>query len=194
MKKTAVTAATLALLAGTLTPLPALADDKKKDGEQKKDNTAAIVAGIAALGIGIAIATSGKDDDKNQWDGDQYGDPFSPSANVVCVPRQRTCYERGHYSYNWTRRIFGTGTGWGGSGENWGGSGGSVDLGRARRVCVDRGEDRGLRNIFVESSQPHDSKRARVYLQARRSQASVNYDRWRCEYTYSSGRTEFKKI
>ena len=167
----------------------------------------AIVAGIAAIGIGIAIATSGKDKDK--WDGDRYGEPFSPSSNVVCVPRERICYERGHYSYDWTRRIFGDSAGWGGSGgsgsggsgsggSGWGGSGGSgwgggEDLDRARRVCVDRGEDRGLRNINVESVQPHDSKRARVYLQARRSSTTVSYERWRCEYTYSSGRTEFKK-
>ncbi|ASJ90356.1 hypothetical protein [Porphyrobacter sp. CACIAM 03H1] len=205
MKRTAITAGTLALLASALTPLPAIAQDEKRNDEDKKDNTAAIVAGIAALGIGIAIATSGKDKDKNQWDGDRYGDPFSPARYVECFPRQRTCYERGHYSYSWTQRIFGSGSGWGGSGGSWGGSGGggwggsggswgNGDLDRARRVCVDRAEDRGLRNINVESSQPHDSKRARVYLQARRSPATVNYERWRCEYTYSSGRTDFKKV
>lgn len=207
MKRLAVTTATLALVAGSLTPLPVAAQaqtPEEKSSEKKDDHTAAIVAGIAAIGIGIAIATSDKDKDK--WDGDRYGDPFSPARNVECVPRERICYERGHYSYSWTQRIFGNSSGWGGSGGsgwggsggsggNWGGSGGSWsgDLDRARRTCVDRGEQRGLRGITVESVQPHDSKRARVYLQTRRSPATVSYERWRCEYTYSSGRTEFKK-
>lgn len=199
MKKTAVTAATLALLAGTLAPTPAIAQERKRDEEKKKDNTAAIVAGIAALGIGIAIATSGKDKDKDHWDGDRYGDPFSPSRNVECFPRQRSCYERGQYSYNWTQRIYGSGSGWGGSGgSGWGGSGGSWDgggdLDRARRVCVDSAFDRGFRDINVESSQPYDSRRARVYFRARRSSATMGYDRWRCEYTYGSGRTEFDRM
>jgi hypothetical protein len=192
MQRTAITAATLALLASTLAPMPAIAQDERRSDEDKKDNTAAVVAGIAALGMGIAIATAGRDKDKNQWHGDRYGDPFAPARNVECFPHQRTCYERGHYSYNWTQRIFGSGSGsdWGGSGGSWG----NGDLDRARRECVGRARDRGLRNINVESSQPHDSRHARVYLQARRSSVTANYDRWRCEYTYSSGRTDFKKL
>jgi hypothetical protein len=207
MTRSAITTATLALIASSLSPLPVAAQaqaqaSEEKGSEKKQDNTAAIVAGIAAIGIGIAIATSDKDKDK--WDGDRYGNPFSPARNVECVPRERICYERGHYSYSWTQRIFGNSSGWGGSGGSgwggsggsggsWGGSGSSMDLDRARRTCVDRGEDRGLRGITVESVQPYDSKRARVYLQTRRSPATVSYERWRCEYTYSSGRTEFKK-
>jgi hypothetical protein len=50
---------------------PALAQDR--DERKKGDNTAAIIGGIAAIGIGIAIATSKKHGDDhrhdNQWDG-----------------------------------------------------------------------------------------------------------------------------
>lgn len=215
MKKAAILTATLATLASAMIPSPILAQDERRyeEEEKKKDNTGAIVAGIAALGIGIAIATSKHGDDHrhdNQWDGNLYGDPFSPSNGVTCVPRQRTCYDRGDYSYSWTKRIFGTSAGWGGSGGSggswggsggsggsWGGSGGSGnsgDLDRARRVCVDRGRDRGMKNINVESVQPHNSKTARVYMQSRRSSATVSTDRWRCDYSYGSGRTEFKRI
>ncbi|MFN3863863.1 MAG: hypothetical protein ACK4RT_06220 [Erythrobacter sp.] len=49
----------------------------------------------------------------------------------------------------------------GGSG-GFGGSGGSMDLDRARRVCVDRGRDRGLKNIYVEAVRPEGARRARV--------------------------------
>lgn len=47
MKRLAVTTATLALIAGSLTPLPAMAQDEKSS-EKKQDNTAAIVAGMRA--------------------------------------------------------------------------------------------------------------------------------------------------
>jgi len=201
MKKTAITAATLALVAGTLNPLSAFAQNRDDDDKKKGDNTAAIVAGIAALGIGIAIATSKHGDDHkhdNQWDGNLYGDPFSPANNVTCVPRQKKCYDRGNFSYSWTKRIFGTSAGFGGSGNSWdndfGGSGGSMNLDRARRVCVDRAEQRGLRNIRVESVRPEGSKRARVWMQTRRSQSTVSSERWRCEYRFESGRTEFKRV
>ena len=46
----------------------------------------------------------------------------------------------------------------------------------------------------MESVQPHNSKTARVYLDSRRSQATVSVERWRCDYSYSSGRTEFKRL
>lgn len=207
MRKTAITAATFALVASTLTPSIAYAQEA--DEEKKKDNTGAIIAGIAALGIGIAIATSKKGDDDrydNQWDGNLYGDPFSPSNNISCYPRQKKCYDRGHFSYSWTKRIFGTSARWGGSGGSWdnnngggfGGSGGSwngnQNLDQARRVCLDRGRDRGLKNILVESVRPEGTKRARVYMQTRRSQATVNTERWRCEYRFDSGKTEFKRL
>lgn len=207
MRKTAITAATFALVASTLSPSIAYAQEA--DEEKKKDNTGAIIAGIAALGIGIAIATSKKGDDDrydNQWDGNLYGDPFSPSNNISCYPRQKKCYDRGHFSYSWTKRIFGTSAGWGGSGGSWdnnngggfGGSGGSwngnQNLDQARRVCLDRGRDRGLKNILVESVRPEGAKRARVYMQTRRSQATVSTERWRCEYRFDSGKTEFKRL
>lgn len=202
MRKTVTIAATFALVASTLTPLPVYAQNRDDEDGKKGDNTAAIVAGIAALGIGIAIATSKHGDDHkhdSQWDGNLYGDPFSPANNVTCVPRQKKCYERGHFSYSWTKRIFGTSAGWGGSGGSdggFGGSGGSsgMDLDRARRVCIDRGEQRGLRNIRVESVRPEGSKRARVWMQTRRSPSTVNAERWRCEYRFESGRTEFKRL
>lgn len=208
MRKTAIAAATLAVMASSLAPLPALAQQRgREDEEKKQDNTGAIVAGIAAIGIGIAIATSKKGDDdryESQWDGNLYGDPFSPARDVTCVPRQRKCYERGHLSYSWTKRIFGNNAGFGGSGGSWdngngfGGSGGSWDNGQnldtARRVCIDRGYGRGLRNIVVESVRPEGSSRARVYMQSRRSQMTVNAELWRCEYRFDSGRTEFKRM
>ncbi len=212
MRKTAITAATFALVASTLAPLPAYAQDRDED--EKKDNTGAIIAGIAALGIGIAIATSKKGDDDrydNEWDGNLYGDPFSPANNISCYPRQKKCYDRGHFSYSWTKRIFGTSAGFGGSGGSGGGFGGSggsggdfggsggswngsQNLDLARRVCVDRGQDRGLRNIYVESVRPEGSKRARVWMQSRRSPQTVSSERWRCEYSYGSGKTEFKRL
>ncbi len=213
MKRGAIVAATLAFVVSSLTAPAALAQERdRRPDNDKKDNTGAIVAGIAALGIGIAIATS-KHGDKHkhdsQWDGNLYGDPFSPAQNVVCMPQQRKCYENGHFSYSWTKRIFGTSGGFGGSGgsgfggsggsgNGFGGSGGSgngaQDLNLARRVCVDRAEQRGLRNILVESVRPEGSKRARVWMQTRRSQATVNTERWRCEYRFESGKTEFKRL
>jgi hypothetical protein len=67
------------------------------------------LAAILALGVGVAIAKHGKDHDHNtHWDEDRYGKPFSPSANVVCIPRQERCYDHGHLSHRWTRRIFGS--------------------------------------------------------------------------------------
>lgn len=93
-----VVAAALAL--GTAIPKPAhaLSDDEKK-----------AIALALALGIGIAAAKHGKDHDGgSQWDEDLYGKPFSPSPNVVCMPRTEKCYKNGHLSYRWTRQIFGS--------------------------------------------------------------------------------------
>ena len=211
MKKTAICAGALALVATTMMPTIGHAQERGRDDDDKKNNTAAIVAGIAALGIGIAIATSKHGDNHkhdDQWDGNLYGDPFSPSNNVTCIPRQRKCYERGNFSYSWTKRIFGTSAGWGGSGGSGGGFGGSggsdggfggsgssgQSLDRARRVCIDKGRDRGLRNIYVENVLSHDSRYAYVYLQSRRSAATVSSERYRCEYRYSNSKTNFKRL
>lgn len=46
---------------------------------------------IAALGFGIAIATSKHGEDHkhdSKWDGNLYVDPFSPGDNMTCVPPQ----------------------------------------------------------------------------------------------------------
>lgn len=207
MKKTTIAIATFALVASTLTaPATSAKERNRRPNDEKKDNTGAIVAGIAALGIGIAIATS-KHGDKHKhdgdWDGNLYGDPFRPAAGVICMPRQRECYESGYFSYSWTKRIFGASGSFGGSGNSWnndfGGSGGSwngggQNLDLARRVCVDQGERRGLRNIRVESVRSDGSKRARVGLLSSRSQATVSTDRWRCEYSFKNGKTEFKRL
>jgi hypothetical protein len=200
MKKLALGLATLALAAGAANP--ALAQDR--DERKKNDNTAAIIGGIAAIGLGIAIATSKKHGDDhrhdNQWDGNFYGDPFSPANNVVCVPNQRQCYERGSFSYSWTKRIFGSSAGFGGSGGSWdggggfGGSGGSQDFSAARQRCLIDAQRRGLRNIDVENIEDHKNIYALVYMNVRRSSMSVNYERWRCDFKYSTGLTKFKRI
>ena len=74
-----------------------------------RDDAAGAIAAIIALGIGVAIARHGNDHDLNSgWDEGTYGEPFSPSPNVVCLPGPRQCFERSHYSARWTRRIFGS--------------------------------------------------------------------------------------
>lgn len=90
-------AASLAFVAVTPKPAHALSDDEKK-----------AIAMALALGIGIAAAKHGKDHGTaSQWAEDLYGQPFSPSPDVVCLPRPQKCYKSGHLSYRWTRRMFG---------------------------------------------------------------------------------------
>ncbi|TCM78375.1 hypothetical protein [Rhodovulum steppense] len=91
-----VLAATLAL--GSLAPHQAAADSTNKDLEKA-------LAALVAIGIVAAAAKHNKDDDG--WDEDRYGEPFSPSPNVVCLPIPRRCYKNGHLSMKWTERIFG---------------------------------------------------------------------------------------
>lgn len=115
------------------------------------------------------------------------------------MPNQRKCYENGHFSYSWTKRIFGTSAGFGGSGGSWqgewGGWGSSADLDRARGVCRDRGARKGLRNIFIESVTPHgDRNRVDVIMQSRRSSMRVSCERWRCKYNARSGNTSIELI
>ncbi len=181
---------------------PALAQDL--DERKKNDNTAAIIGGIAAIGIGIAIATSNKHGDDhrhdNDWDGNLYGEPFSPSNNVVCVPNQRKCYDRGNFSYSSTKRIFGTSAGFGGSGGSgggfggFGGSGGTQDFAQAQQRCMMDAQRKGLRNVTIENVEDHKNIYALVYMQVRRSPMTVNYHRWRCDFKYSTGLTKFKQI
>ncbi len=100
MKRTAITGAVLAVTLASAAPGPTLA------GEMTDAQKA--IAAIVAIGVGVAIARHSKDHDSgSNWDDDRYGQPFSPSANVVCLPKPRQCYERSHLSARWTRRIFG---------------------------------------------------------------------------------------
>lgn len=99
MKRISVILLAASLAFGTVAPKPAhaLSEDEKK-----------AIALALALGIGIAAAKHGKDHDSgSQWDDDLYGQPFSPSPGIVCLPRPEKCYQNGHLSYRWTRRIFG---------------------------------------------------------------------------------------
>lgn len=102
MKRLASLAAAAALCAATLAPAPATA----LSDEQK-----AALAALAIIGIGIAAASQGHGhdhDSTSQWDEGRYGEPFSPSNGIVCLPVPRQCYQDGMISWRWTRRIFGS--------------------------------------------------------------------------------------
>jgi hypothetical protein len=99
---TGLLAASLAI--GSLAPTPAAAQQR-----MDRDEAAKAIAAIIALGIGVAVARHGKNHDHgNDWDEGRYGEPFSPSPNVVCLPVPRQCFENANYSRRWTRRIFGS--------------------------------------------------------------------------------------
>lgn len=102
MKRTVLSGAVLAFALSAMAPQSATAEQRIN-----REEAGAAIAAIIALGIGVAIATHGNDHDSG-WDDDAYGQPFSPSPNVVCLPRPRQCFERSHYSARWTRRIFGS--------------------------------------------------------------------------------------
>jgi hypothetical protein len=75
---------------------------------QERNDAKAAIAAIIALGIGVAIVRHGNDHDLNSdWDQNAYGEPFSPSVGIVCLPGPRQCFENSHFSARWTRRIFG---------------------------------------------------------------------------------------
>ena len=98
MRRTAILGSVLALALATAAP-PAAA-------KEMTDAEKALTA-LLALGVGVAIAKHGKDHNANSnWDSQLYGDPFSPARDVVCLPRPRKCYEDGHLSWRWTKRIF----------------------------------------------------------------------------------------
>jgi hypothetical protein len=87
-------------LAGTglvSAPAHALGDKEKK-----------AIAAALAIGLAVAAAKHGKDHDgSSQWDESLHGQPFRPAAGVVCMPKPRKCYEGGHISWRWTKRVFG---------------------------------------------------------------------------------------
>jgi hypothetical protein len=87
----------LALSLGALAPQPAAAlGDKEKKA----------IAAALALGLAVAAAKHAKGQDAG-WDETLHGKPFRPAPGVVCLPRPRKCYEDGHLSWRWTRRVFG---------------------------------------------------------------------------------------
>lgn len=67
-----------------------------------REDIARALAALAVIGIAVGAAKHGDD-----WDEDRYGEPFSPSNGVICLPKPKQCYQNGHLSYRWTRRIFG---------------------------------------------------------------------------------------
>lgn len=79
---------------------PTLADNHPRSG----DGAALVIGAIVGLGVAAAISNGRQHDWEN---GDTYREPFSPSANVVCLPQPRRCYDHGHFSWRWTQRIFG---------------------------------------------------------------------------------------
>jgi hypothetical protein len=102
MKRTAFSGAILALALAAMVPQAATSQQR-----MDREDVGAAIAAIIALGVGVAIATHGNNQNSG-WDEEAYGQPFSPSPNVVCLPRPRQCFERSHYSARWTRRIFGS--------------------------------------------------------------------------------------
>lgn len=105
MKNTVFLGAALSLTLATAMPTTAIA---KSDKAPRSNGAEAAIAAMIALGVGIAIAKHGRNHNAgSQWDDDRYGQPFSPSPNVTCLPKPRKCFERGHVSWRWTRRIFG---------------------------------------------------------------------------------------
>lgn len=191
-----------AALAGTATsPVPALADERDEKAA-KNDNTAAVLGGLAAIGIGLAVATTKHGDNHrhdSQWDGKLYGGPFTPAANVVCTPGQRQCYERGHYSYGWTKRVFGASAAFADAGEGMVGGFGDfgtlgVDLDRARTVCLEQSAGNRLRNVSIEEAKQMTDEWAYVYMRARPNPKLPAYERWRCAYSFKSGKTDFKRM
>lgn len=103
MRQTKLAGIALSLALAAMAPQPVLAQ------QQDRNDTGAAIAAIITLGVGVAIARHGKDHDRNSdWDDGAYGDPFSPSPNVVCLPKPRQCFQNSHFSARWTRRIFGS--------------------------------------------------------------------------------------
>lgn len=125
MKGLATLATALAFCASSFVSAPAHA---MTDGEK------AALAALLAIGVGIAVAKHGENNhDSNDWDEGRYGKPFSPSAEIVCLPKPRQCFKDGRLSYRWTRKIFGSEHGQGDQ-VNWRGS--------FKDTCIDTSTDR----------------------------------------------------
>lgn len=104
-KRTACLGAALSLTLAAVVPNSGLA---RSGNDARSTGADAAIAALIALGVGIAIAKHGHDHDTGaQWDDNRHGQPFSPSPHVTCLPKPRKCFERGHVSRPWTRRIFG---------------------------------------------------------------------------------------
>ncbi|WP_149587537.1 hypothetical protein [Tabrizicola flagellatus] len=88
--------AAMAVAALVAMPAPVAAKPDKED-------IARALAALAILGVAVAKAKN----DPDGWDEDRYGDPFSPAQGVICLPKPKQCFKDGHFSYRWTRRIFG---------------------------------------------------------------------------------------
>lgn len=89
----------LVLASGALAPQPALAlGDKEKKA----------IAAALALGLAVAAAKHAKGQGNGgTWDEDLHGKPFRPAPGVVCMPKPRKCYEDGHLSWRWIKRVLG---------------------------------------------------------------------------------------
>ena len=190
-----------AALAGTLLGLSAVsAQDSGKPGEQPR---AAESGGLAAIGIGIAVLPPAQHGDAHrhdtQWDAALYGNPFSPAANVVCLPGQRQCLARGAFSYSWTKRVFGTSAAFEDNGAGWDGGYGDfgtfgVDLERAREVCLAQSSSERLKNVTIDEAKQMTDEWAYVYMRARPNPRLPDYQRWRCAYSFQTGKTDFKRM
>jgi len=100
MKKLAALALAATIGAASLEPLPAQA---LTDTER--------AALVAILFLGMAAAASGRHgsgfNSGSDWDSERYGEPFSPSEGIVCLPKPRQCFANGRLSQRWTQRIYG---------------------------------------------------------------------------------------
>lgn len=201
MRTAAPWMASAALAFAAACPLPALADQPETAAQPDKDD-AATAGGLTTIGIGIAITPAKHGDSyrhDSQWDSALYGQPFTPAANVVCVPNQRQCYERGYYSYSWSKRTFGITAAFDEASGSWDGGYGDfgsfgVDLERARAVCIERSAGERLRNVTIDEAKQMTDEWAYVYMRARPNPRLPGYEKWRCAYSFRSGKTDFKRM
>ena len=200
MTKAADWLARAALAGAVLGASVVSAQDRANSG---KDNDAARSGGLAAIGIGIAVSAPARHGDAHrhdtQWDTALYGNPFSPAANVVCLPGQRQCLNRGAYSYSWTKRVFGISAAFTDNAAGWDSGYGDfgtfgVDLERAREVCLAQSSSERLKNVTIDEAKQMTDEWAYVYMRARPNPRLPDYQRWRCAYSFQTGKTDFKRM